>query len=278
MTPARSGDPLQGQTVKTAVAIVAFSISSLACAILPPVYQVPRSFSVHVANMNGPVAGLKLRVTRFNNKKLNQLSIEQQRTAVPDQFVELIAETTTDSQGVAHFNLSKSGQFDLESDSPGSSLWIEVNVERGARSKTLELQWPTTQILASTQARGRITSGLFSSKSGPVKGAVLSLHTFLPFTEVASTTTNDDGSFAFGDVLPGLYFLHLTIKGLNSPLVSDPLEGDIPIRIGPQSPRESLSIATDYSDCGLSYDLEENKAKHKPTACFKGGAPIPCVY
>src|SRR5579862_3363908 len=197
MTHARFGKALRGQPLKSALAIVVFSLSSMACARVPLLYQVPRSFSVHVRNAFGPVAGLQLRVTRFRNEEFKRLSTEQQRRADPEQFIELIEERTTDGQGNAHFNLSKTGQFDLMSQNPGTQLWASVDVKSHAPPKTLELQWPTTPILATTQARGRITDGLFSSKSQPIKDATLTLNTLVPFAELASTTTNDDGTFAF---------------------------------------------------------------------------------
>jgi hypothetical protein len=89
--------------------------------------------------------------------------------------------------------------------------------------------------------------------------------------------TKADGSFQFINVPAGLYFLHL---GPDKPVngFGNLVYGDIAVSVANDSRQSSLSIATDFSSCGLSYDLAENKAKYRPQACFKGGHPIPCEY
>lgn len=252
-------------------AVLAFSIASLGCSFFPPEYTVPLSFSVRVANAHGPVVGLKLRVTNFKSEEFSRLSSEQQRSAKPDQFVEVIGEASTDDSGEAHFNLSTPGHFTLEPDHPASRLdWVGLDVIAKGKRNTVRLDWPTSAILDTKQLRGRISSGLMSSRSSPLQQKALSLHTLVEFKEIAATITDDDGSFRFDGVPQGVYFLHVG--------TSETVHGDIPVYIGAETSRDSLAIATEYSSCGLSYDLEENKNKYKPEACFKGGVPVICDY
>jgi hypothetical protein len=265
--------------LKQALAVFALSLASLGCSFFPPEYRVPLSFSVRVTNGHGPVVGLELRVTRFKTDEFSKLSSEQQRVAKPDRFVELIAESLTDGHGEAHFNLRRSGHFDLQPDHPASSLdWVGLDVAADAAPNTVKLKWPTSAILQTKQLHGRITDGLMSSSSAPLKKVNLSLHTLVSFTEVATTTTKDDGSFQFDDVPSGVYFLRMLPKEDAANGDSNQPQGDIAIYVGKDSSRESLSIATSYSSCGLSYDLEENKARYRPKACFKGGEPVTCDY
>jgi hypothetical protein len=266
-------------SLKQALAVLVLSVASLGCSFFPPEYKVPLSFSVRIANGHGPVVGLKLRVTRFKTEEFSRLSLEQQRLAKPGQFVELIAESLTDGHGEAHFNIRKSGHFDLQPDHPATHLdWVSLDVVPDAAPNTVKLKWPTSAILQTKQLHGRITDGLMSSSSAPLKKVNLSLHALVSFTEVGTTTTKDDGSFQFDDVPPGLYFLRMLPKEDAANGDSNQQQGDIAIYVGKDSPWESLSIATNYGSCGLFYDLEENKGRYKPKACFKGGEPVTCNY
>ena len=252
-----------------ALAIVALSLLTLACSYFPPEYKVPLSFTVRVANDQGPVVGLNLRITNFKSDEFSKYGLDQKRIDDPNQFTELIAESVTDSMGEAHFHLTRTGHFNLEPNHPASHLdWVGLNVVANGKAKIVKLEWPKSLVLESKELRGTISDGLMSYSSAPLKQIVVSLHNLVPFTQLDYTTTSGDGTFQFDDVPPGLYFLHVT----------GPVEGDILVNVDRHAPRNQLAIAIEYSTCGLSYDLKENKARYKPQACFKGGHPIPCDY
>jgi hypothetical protein len=263
---------------RIAISIVVLSASTLACSFLPPVRKVSRSFSVHVKNDVGPVAGLKLKVSRFKMDDFEKLTDEQQRSADPSNFVEVIARSITDATGTAPFNLDRTGAFTLSPDSPASHLdGVGLDVSDQTRSAVVELQWPTMAILRTVHLRGKLSKGLFSSRSTPLKNNGLTLHTLVDYREVSATTTGDDGAFDFRGVAPGLYFLQiLATPGRTSDFYKP--EGNIAIYVAPDNSHDTLMISTVNTSCGLSYDLEENKARYKPEACFKGGKPVQCDY
>jgi hypothetical protein len=166
--------------------VIGLSILSLGCSFFPSEHRVPLSFSVRVTNTHGPVAGLKLRVTNFNSEEFSELSLDQQRVARPEQFVELIAESYTDASGEAHFKLSRPGHFSLEVNHPASHLdWVALNVVANTKPKTINLEWPTSAILETQQLSGRINKGLMSSASPPLEGVALRLRTLVSFSDFA---------------------------------------------------------------------------------------------
>jgi len=190
-------------------------------------------------------------------------------------YTDVIAASVTDSKGEAQFNLSKTGSFDLVADHPEGDLGdIVLNVTGDATSAAVAVKWPARPVLETRLVKGLIEDGLYKSTGTPLKQAAVSLHELISYKEVAVTVTTETGSFQLSSIQPGLYFLRLKAKedGLNAP------DGDIAIVVRPSAPRDSLSIAVHESDCGLSYDLLENKSRYKPIVCVKAGKQVPCPY
>jgi hypothetical protein len=258
---------------KRVLVILALSFVSLGCVFLEPEYTVTPSFSVHISNRYGPVAGLKLRATRPKDN-LPSLISDELRAKLTDEQIVRVMESVTDANGDAHFDLDRLGHWYLEADSPGRRSYVSVYADPHFDSTKVNLQWPESEILETRALRGRLSDGLTFSYSYPLKQTDLSLRTYVSFAEVATTKTGDDGSFQFDRVEPGLYFLGI---GMGHGSTQYQVRGYIPIYIGDDGPRERLSIAMDKTDCGLEYDLEENKPLHRPHSCSKGsGERIPC--
>ena len=106
---------------------------------------------------------------------------------------------------------------------------------------------------------------------------MLKLHSLVNYSDIAELTTTNDGTFDCETIAAGLYFLQIIpTREKTADLYKS--EGNVAIYITPQESYSSLSISVADTDCGLSYDLEENKARYKPESCFKGGKPVKCDY
>jgi hypothetical protein len=263
---------------KVATFLLVLATDAVACMTFPTVYSVSNSFSVHVKNDVGPVAGLKLRVVRFKSEEFNKLNDEQQRH-ISDwtAFEEVFAESTTDATGMAHFNVDRTGSFTLSAENPADQLGVELRISDQSQSPPLEVKWPSNLILTTAHMRGKLAKGLFSSRSVPIKGNALMLHTLIDYRDVAATVTDENGAFDFNVVAPGFYFLQVVPTTAKTDDFYKP-EGNIVIHVAPESQRDAVLISTVNTSCGLSYDLEENKARYKPIACFKGNKQIKCEY
>jgi hypothetical protein len=296
--------PQNGIAMKQALVILVLSTSALACARGELVINTSSSFTVRITNRYGPVAGLQLRVTRFRDdeylkatampppKKLAERAVDridrltsnnpQQNTAALQRrsvniqdFVDVIGTAVTDSNGMAKFELKNVGRFMLDTQHPGASIDdVILNVSDNGPSAALEFKWLESVILLTKELRGQIADGLMSSKGAPLSGAEISLHELISLKQISSTRAAEDGSFAMRDVAPGFYFL---LVRANNAGINDP-DGYIPVMVVREAPRDSLSIAVTQTDCGLMYDLAENKQKYKPVACFKGGESVTCKY
>lgn len=264
---------------RTTIWLLLLQASALACSFFPPVHKVSRTFSVLVKNDLGPVAGLKLKVSFFKWDEYNALTDEQRRSADLSAFEEIVAESSTDDTGTARFNLARIGAFTLSPDSPANQLdWVELEVsDQHPDFRQIEFHWPSVAVLRAAYLRGRLSRGLFSTRNLPLKHMQLRLHTLIDYRQVDPATTGEDGSFDFKGIAPGLYFLQLVDTSESS---NDfyKTEGDIAVYVAPDNSRDRLMISTENTSCGLSYDLDENKARYKPIACFKGAQQVTCDW
>jgi hypothetical protein len=237
------------------VVTLLLTVSTFACARGELAVKTSPLFTVRITNSDGPVEGLRLLITT--------------------QLGDKVTSSVTDVTGTARFQLHMNGSFLLTTDHPKAGVGdVLLQVSDRDSSAHMTFQWPETPILTTVLLRGRIADGLMTSRSTPLVGATLSLLEMISLKQIASTTAAEDGSFQFEGVPAGFYFLRVKAKngGINDP------DGDIPIRVDEKAARDSLSLSVAQSDCGLSYDLEENKAKWKPTVCFRAGQTIPCPY
>ena len=267
--------------LRRTLAFVLLSGAAFGCSIGSTPRKVSRVFSVRVSNDFGPVAGLKLKVYRFDSDAYMALPHEQQESAARSKFETVIARAETNANGIADFVLDRTGGFSLTVDGTVSGWsWAELDVSDEHREATVELIWPATAlggaILEVAHLRGRLTKDLRSSRSAPVANTALILHRALDYTPIATTRTGDDGSFKFSDVAPGLYFVQILPSSESNNQWE--LKGDIALRVSNGSRRESVAVSTEYTSCGLGYDLEENKPKYRPSGCVKGGKVVPCDY
>jgi hypothetical protein len=261
---------------QTVVWLLIFSATTLAQQCVPLTRKVRRSFSVHVTNDVGPVAGLKLRVSFY---KSDDFKAAQKRVADPKTFQGIVAQASTDETGTARFKLDRAGTFMLSPENRES--WLDFVVldvtDHQPLSSVVELRWPPLPILRTAHLRGRLSRGLFSSPNTPLKHRGLKLRGLVDYREVADTTTGDDGAFEFRGTGPGFYFLQLvpTPKDTVGTDLYDP-GGNIAVIVARDVSRDILNISMEQTPCGLSYDLDENRERYEPKECFEGSKQVEC--
>jgi len=120
-------------------------------------------------------------------------------------------------------------------------------VSDGVKASLLAFTWPErTYELSNIQ--GKLLQGyLGSSSTTPLAEATLTLVAMISARAVDSTTTTEDGRFHFGQVSPGMYFLHVKAKEGRS---YDP-DGYIPIALNRAASLRSLDLTVIQTDCGL---------------------------
>jgi hypothetical protein len=247
---------------KLILAVLAVSFISLGCVWFPTEYTVAPSFTVHVSNRFGPVAGLKLRANRPKDADLSGLIPEELRARLTNEKVERVEESITDANGDAHFDLDRPGHWYLEPYNPARNLdVVSVFADPTFKATTVDLQWPRNYI-ETRHLQGRITAGLTLLHKVPLKQSVVGLYDYISLKELTKTKTGDDGSFQFDGIATGIYFLGLnTTDGTTPNWDNHYLQGYVPVYIGPDGQRDWLSILAENTDCGLSYDLEENNKR-----------------
>lgn len=252
------------------------SAASWACVTVPRECKVQHSFTVRVTNDYGLVSGLSLEITHFREEEYFKLSEAQQKTARIEEFIDVVDTSVTDAKGEAVFHVGAIGKYYIETNHPAKLLeGCELIVSDGGNPGIVGLvsvKWPDAMVLQTRALAGKISEGLYGKPLHPTKTFHLALHELMSYKLVATTTAGSDGAFNFGDVPTGQYFLQVS-GDANQEYAID---GNIPLYIGPKTPRSTLAIMVSETDCGLMYDLEENTAKHKPLACFRGDKQIPC--
>jgi hypothetical protein len=256
--------------------ISVLSAASCACVISPGECKVPRSFKVRVTNDYGPVPGLNLMVTHFREDEYDKLSDQKKRFAKIEDFIDVVATDETDLNGEAQFHLAAVGKFYLETKHPAKLLeackLIVSDDDDPFIVGLVSLKWPEAVVLQTRSLTGTLSEGLYWKPLQPTRAFHLTLHDLVSYNVVATLTTGRDGAFNFGDLPTGHYFLQIA----GDPKQDNAPEGNIPVFINPKSDRNSLAIIISETDCGLMYDLKENKAKYKTEGCIKDGKPSPC--
>ncbi len=294
--------------LRVVFSILILSVSAFACTRGEIAVNTSPSFTVRVSNDYGPVVGLRILVTYFRVEEYSRAivdhrsALERSADSMADinentpnahsaatrakainigDYIDVIATSITDRKGEAQFHLNTTGSFALKADHPEKADNPEtgigdivLNVSGDAASAVVDVKWPGTPILETTSLKGHIEDGLFKPTSEALREANVSLRELVSYKEIAQTETSGAGSFQFSSIPPGLYLLKVKAKedDPNAP------NGDIAVLVKPGAPRDSLSIAVRQSDCGLSYDLVENKSRYKPIVCVKAGKQVPCPY
>ena len=224
-----------------------------ACKLLPAdVHRVADHFEVSVGGDGQFLPGIEVAVERLNEAT---------------KEYELVARSLTNGAGVASFQRLGPGRYFVGTRQPvGNQESLEVavtNDTRKPREERLSLQWPRQEVIHTKSLKGALASFAdVDEPSIPLEGIRVALLEGYSGRDVGSYVTEPDGTFAFGGLAPGLYFLRLTevSSGVRRPWGRRDVIGDIAVELNPTEADgpDSIAMKIAVSECArLMYKVEK---------------------
>jgi hypothetical protein len=176
------------------------------CATVFPTFKVRPDFTVTVQVPAGAHRdGVRIAIHDVN-----------QKPTPPDT---LAAEAFTDETGRATFHGIKAGRYVMyveRNEIEGDAVQLEVVDSPALRA--LVLAWPVQRIFKSEKMAGTLVRAAIPGvpqfdKEQSLHGIKLTLTQVSSGREVGQTTTDEKGNFAFSEVAPGLYAMHIGWNG-----------------------------------------------------------------
>ena len=181
------------------------------------------SFRVKVSGEDGPVKGLRVKLTES-------------------------VSAVTDASGIAHFYGVPGGTYYVEADRGGVA---QLDVKPNGRSGVVvPMMWPALKPIRVRSLSGTMRAPGFIPGGPDQRALSLELLAGISGRVLSSITATTRGEFDFGPLVPGLYFIHLMpYPAFRGELV----EGDISVAVDPAAPAGRLDLDLTWSSCGLSY-------------------------
>jgi len=224
-----------------------FPAAAPACSIVYPTVSVGRTFLVHVQNEGSPVKPHRLALTRCANE-----ACTSEKSDIRYSF--------TDTRGYARFDALPAGTYFLDPDRDdgiSDAMYIKAS-PGGSDSLVVRVKWPGRAPIPVHSPSGTLRGPNYYPLREQISLSV-SLLEGMSGKEIASTHTDDEGRFSFGDsVSPGMYFLRLNPSGLAA-WSGEQIEGLIGIEISPKAQQADVDVDFGWSSCGLEY-REQRKA------------------
>jgi hypothetical protein len=216
--------------------------------------QIGTAFTVKVQDRGKPVAGLEIELS----------------TDPGDRPVSIIS---TDTTGVVQFSKVHPGLYYVAIKNPAFPYSKEIRVMRHApkgSQDTVSFEWPGWTPLSiqgpSGVLRGRtrtnrpvVIDRFSKAVYGRVAGAKLTLSKAVSNETISFVTTGESGTFDFGDVPPGLYFLRVETPVTNPVRWLYPQDGFVPLEVNRLAKLKKLNLVLDNGICGeLGWSSEED--------------------
>ena len=193
-------------------------------------------FAVEVVWREQPVKGLTVYVSTDPNGDAESVVVSRQLTG---------------DDGRAPFRGIKPGKYFVGVKHPAMEISIGAEVVwarfKGNVNPTLRLDWPTYAVTAqrvvgwiqAPRNTGSRVMDLANPQFQLLGGATLRLSEAVSDRTIATTKTDDNGNFAFEEVPPGLYMLHVD-KMADAQFAK--WVGHIPVEVSLESPSGALNL------------------------------------
>jgi hypothetical protein len=126
----------------------------------------------------------------------------------------------------------------------------------GSVENSLQLNWPNMKVFKVRRIAGTLFRTPFDptkqSVEPPLAGSKLTLRSARTGTQEGESAVRNDGSFAFPDLTPGLYIVHIKQEHLTEQSDQEEIDGDIFVQVLRDAKDDELPLLRLYmSDCGI---------------------------
>jgi hypothetical protein len=212
-------------------------------------HKVGSSFLVRVSYEGQPLRGIETEISRETPK---------------EPYFTVVASTKTNENGESEIKSLDPGNYFLVVKHAGiDGEAVDLKVVDKQQPDTLvedrlNLSWPYRNVLKVRQVAGTLVQTPFDSTvrsiEPPLANAKITLIDAIPATQHSVSVVQKNGRFAFKNLNPGLYILHIK-QDKDSKQASDfeeKIEGDIFVEIVPNAAERKIPLLRLYmSDCGM---------------------------
>ena len=231
-----------------ATAVILPDQPASACRRGEPHYKVFSDFVTQVKSQDGrPLEAIEVRIIRFVTKSEGSV-----KKVVPEN----VASVMTDKDGIAAFHSLEPGEYFIASQHAkvaGGTARLRVDAAGDAK---LTLQWPAVPvpIIRLQHLAGNLAVG---KEHTALANAEIALVEAYSAQDIGKTMTDSQGRFAFEDLKPGLYVMHIEEQS-DSHHQMWKIEGRMVLELSPNAANTELPrYGLIFTDCGLGAYKED---------------------
>ena len=209
------------------------------CTVFPPEpVEVPSNFAVKLEDRGRPVQGMRIILQPGSAARpMPETGNEQPKSAI------------SDTRGEVRFSGIPNGVYHLQMDAEhGTELDIEVSGRLIDPKCAITMQWPILPVVDTQRPAGTLQTACDSDSAICEFRGRVSLFRARDLHEITSADIR--GSFDFGVLPPGLYFLKIDSNNKNNQWSP---QGDVAFEIDPQSANLGLTLDIGMTSCGMYY-------------------------
>ena len=239
-----------------------FALSAVALGLLGAI--TPRyGFACAMGFEQHKVRGAFVVETLHEGHAMPGIEVDISREADNEPYLVHLMSSTSNEAGQSKIHGITPGRYLLEVKHAGiDGEAVELTVVSDGQAdtsveNTLQLNWPNVKVFKVRRIAGSLFKTPFDptrlAAEPPLVGSRLTLTNARTVTKEGESTVQNDGSFTFPELMPGLYILHIKQEYLTGQSdQEEQIDGDIFVQILQDAKDSELPLLRLYmSDCGL---------------------------